>query len=159
MKEYTTAKMDKRTKILTIITLLFLLLLPVFPFVFEPRNNVISVLSLVIILIVIISAYGLIPKKIIVNDSIIFVKNTFGKIAIPLHKINSIKRLEKKNLNFRTFGVGGLFGYFGYFNGREVWSVTNVEKKVKIKLDSGKVYVMSPEDPEEFMSDIQTRLQ
>lgn len=159
MKEYTTAKMDKRTKIFTVIILLVLLLLPLFPFLLKPRNNIISVLSLVIILIVVISSYSLIPKKIIINDSIIFIKNSFGKISIPLHKINSMKRLEKKNLNFRTFGVGGLFGYFGYFNGREVWSVTNVEKKVKIKLESGKVYVLSPENPEEFISDIQTRLQ
>jgi hypothetical protein len=53
--------------------------------------------------------------------------------------------------------VGGLFGYFGYFNGKEVWYVTNTHKKVKIVLESGKVYMISPENTDDFVQEVEQR--
>ena len=67
-------------------------------------------------------------------------------------KIIEISKYEKIGFNFRTFGVGGLFGYFGYFNGNDVWYVTNIKKKIKISL-TGKVYMISPENPECFLEE------
>lgn len=60
-----------------------------------------------------------------------------------------------KKFNIRTFGVGGLFGYFGYFNGNDVWYVTNVDKKIQIKMKSGKTYMISPENTEDLLRQLE----
>ena len=81
----------------------------------------------------------------------------FVNIKIPVENIEKIERFEKIGFNFRTFGVGGLFGYFGYFNSNDVWYVTNIKKKVKITMKSGKIYMISPENPDDFLNTISQR--
>ncbi|KIA90466.1 PH domain-containing protein [Kaistella jeonii] len=157
MKEFQTAKMDGRTRTMTIILVLFLLLFPFISFFFEPRRTVISIFSLVIMYGVILISYGFVPKKITITESQILIKNLYGKIRINLNEIYSISKVKKTGFNLRTFGVGGLFGYFGYFNGKDIWYVTNIHKKIKITLKSGKVYMLSPENPDDFSNEIQTR--
>ncbi|MBF8456209.1 hypothetical protein IV494_03350 [Kaistella sp. G5-32] len=140
---------------MTIILVLFLLIFPFISFFFEPRRTVISIFSLVIMYGVVLISYAFVPKKILITDSQILIKNLYGTITIDLNEIYSISKVEKTGFNLRTFGVGGLFGYFGYFNGKDVWYVTNIHKKIKITLKSGKVYMLSPENPDDFSNEIQ----
>ncbi|QOW09527.1 hypothetical protein Q73A0000_03680 [Kaistella flava (ex Peng et al. 2021)] len=156
-REFDTAKMDETTKILTIILLLFLILFPISSFFFEPPKPVISITSFVLMYGVIFISYGFIPKRIAVSNDQILVKNLYGPIVININEIETFNKIEKTGLNLRTAGVGGLFGYFGYFNGKDVWYVTNRHKKVKMVLKSGKVYVISPENPDDFVKEIQKR--
>lgn len=142
---------------MTIILVLFLLIFPLISFFFEPRRIIVSIFSLVIMYGVVLISYAFIPKKILITDSQILIKNLFGKVTINLDEMYSIAKVEKASFNLRTFGVGGLFGYFGYFNGKDVWYVTNIHKKIKITLKSGKVYMISPENPDDFSNEIQTR--
>ena len=89
--------------------------------------------------------------QLFLNDKTIVIKNNFVNIKIPFDDINTIEENPKIGLNIRTMGVGGLFGHFGYFNGNDVWYVTNIHNKVKIETKTGKVYMISPENPEEFI--------
>lgn len=157
MKEFSTAKMDETTKMITIIVLLFLILFPISSFFFEPPKPVISIISFVLMYGVIFISYGFIPKRIAVSTDQILVKNLFGPVVINIKEIETVGTLEKTGLNLRTAGVGGLFGYFGYFNGKDIWYVTNTKKKVKMVLKSGKVYMISPENPDEFVKEVQRR--
>lgn len=157
MKEFSTAKMDETTKMITIIVLLFLILFPISSFFFEPPKPTISIISFVLMYGVIFISYGFIPKRIAVSTDQILVKNLFGPVVINIKEIEKVGTLEKTGLNLRTAGVGGLFGYFGYFNGKDVWYVTNTKKKVKMVLKSGKVYMISPENPDEFVKEVQKR--
>ena len=157
MKEFHTAKMDGTTKTITIIASLFLILFPISSFFFEPPKPVISISSFVLMYGAVFIAYGFIPKRIAVSNDQILVKNLFGSVLININEIETIDKIEKTGLNLRTFGVGGVFGYFGYFNGRDVWYVTNIHKKVKITVDSGKIYMISPENPADFENVISQR--
>lgn len=96
--------------------------------------------------------------KISANEEKIEVKNKFVDFYIPINSIEKIEKIEKLGLNLRTFGIGGVFGHFGYFNGNDVWYVTNSYKKVKITMKSGKIYMISPENPEEFIQYISTKI-
>ena len=157
MKEFSTAKMDETTKMITIIVLLFLILFPISSFFFEPPKPAISIVSFVLMYGVIFISYGFIPKRIAVSTDQILIKNLFGSVVINIKEIETLGTLEKIGLNLRTAGVGGLFGYFGYFNGKDVWYVTNTKKKVKMILQSGKVYMISPENPDDFVKEVQKR--
>ena len=157
LKDFDTAKMDETTKIITIIVLLFLILFPISSFFFEPPKPVISITSFVLMYGAIVIAYGFIPKRIAVSTDQILIKNLYGSVLINIHEIETISQIEKIGLNLRTFGVGGLFGYFGKFNGADTWYVTNTRKKVKIILKSGKVYMISPENPDDFVKHVQQR--
>lgn len=157
VKEFSTAKMDNTTKIITVIVLFFLLLLPFSTFLPDQPQPVFLVTSFVLMYGAIFISYGFIPKRIAVSDDQILVKNLFGPVLINIDNIETIAKIEKLGLNLRTFGVGGLFGYFGYFNGKDVWYVTNTHKKVKMILKSGKVYIISPENPDDFVKEIEKR--
>ena len=149
--------MDETTKMITIIVLLFLILFPISSFFFEPPKQAISIVSFVLMCGVIFISYGFIPKRIAVSTDQILIKNLFGSVVINIKEIETFGTLDKIGLNLRTAGVGGLFGYFGYFNGKDVWYVTNTKKKVKMILNSGKVYMISPENPDDFVKEVQKR--
>ena len=100
-----------------------------------------------------IFAFFMIPK-INLSENAIHVKNAFVNFKISIQDIGQIEKVEKLGLNIRTFGAGGVFGYFGYFNGNDVWYVTNIYKKVKITMKSGKIYMLSPENTEDFIQQI-----
>ena len=157
MKEFVTAKMDETTKMITIIVLLFLILFPISSFFFEPPKPAISIISFVLMYGVIFISYGFIPKRIAVSTDQILIKNLYGSIIINIKEIETFGTLEKTGVNLRTAGNGGLFGNFGYFNGKDVWYVTNTKKKVKMVLHSGKVYMISPENPDDFVKEVQKR--
>ena len=157
MKEFNTAKMDGTTKTITIVVLFFLILFPISSFFFEPPKPIISVISFLLMYGAIFIAYGFIPKRIAISSDQILIKNIFGSIVINIMEIESFGKIEKLGLNIRTFGVGGLFGYFGRFNGGDLWYVTNTHKKMKIILKSGKIYMISPENPDDFVNEIQQR--
>ena len=60
----------------------------------------------------------------------------------------------------RTFGVSGIFGYFGRFYtthlGHHILYVTDRHKAVVIEAD--KTYVVSPDDPQQFVRIARTRM-
>lgn len=156
MREFSTASMDLQTKIFTLI---FGGISLVFPFliffVFKDAEMplIAKIIVSTVLLTALVSSYLLIPKISLGNGNI-YIKNYFVTIKIPIQELVGIKLYERVGMNFRTFGVGGVFGYFGYFNGNDVWYVTNIHKKIKIQT-SKKLYMISPENPEEFLKEVQ----
>ncbi|QDP86534.1 hypothetical protein FNJ88_13590 [Chryseobacterium sp. SNU WT5] len=159
MNEFKTASMDGTTKMITIVIVLFLIIFPILSFSFDPPKPIISITSMILMYGVIIISYCFVPKRIALSDNQVLIKNLYGSVIINLSDIQSFGKIEKTGLNLRTFGVGGLFGYFGYFNGGDVWYVTNTHKKVKIILNSGKVYMISPESPDDFLTHLKQRME
>lgn len=158
MLEFETAKMDKRTAILTAVLLPFLLIFPICTFFFKPQKITVSIFVLILLYVVIFIAYAYRPQKIILNETKLQIKTLLKSKTIELNAIKTVEKFTIIKFNLRTFGIGGLFGYFGYFNGNDIWYVTNLNKKVKITLKSGQIYMISPEKPEEFLNKINTNL-
>lgn len=147
-----TSRMDNRTGLITAFFVVFAVVLPFVMYKAGAPRVSLFLVSLVMSL-AFITSYMMIPQ-LFLADKIIIVKNNFVNIRIPFDNIQSIEVNPKIGLNIRTLGVGGLFGHFGYFNGRDVWYVTNIYNKVKIEMKSGKIYMISPEHPEEFVSKV-----
>lgn len=152
MSEYLTAKMDRRTKLLTMIIVVLFPSIAISSFFMQPPKPTVSVFLTLLLLGVIPISYGFVPKRIAVSDSQLLIQNFYGPVLINLKNIKMVQKIENTGFNLRTFGVGGLFGYFGYFNAGDVWYVTNIHKKIKITLNSGKNYMISPEDPDDLFN-------
>lgn len=148
MKNFT-SKMDKKTGLMTTSFVVFAVAVPFVMYKLGAPRVSLFMVSLIMAL-AFITSYMMIPQ-LFLNDKTIVIKNNFVNIKIPFDDINTIEENPKIGLNIRTMGVGGLFGHFGYFNGNDVWYVTNINNKVKITMKSGKIYMISPENPEEFI--------
>jgi hypothetical protein len=76
--------------------------------------------------------------------------------------IKSIELLDKESLKgtIRTFGVGGLFGYWGKFSNNKIgvmtWYATKRENAVLITTFSNKKVLLTPDNPELFVSVIRS---
>ena len=151
MKNFT-SKMDKRTGLMTTSFVVFAVAVPFVMYKLGAPRVSLFMVSLIMAL-AFITSYMMIPQ-LFLNDKTIVIKNNFVNIKIPFDDINTIEENPKIGLNIRTMGVGGLFGHFGYFNGNDVWYVTNINNKVKITRKSGKIYMISPENPEEFIKKV-----
>ena len=148
MKNFT-SKMDKKTGLMTTFFVVFAVAVPFIMFKTGAPRVALFVVSLIMSL-AFITSYMMIPQ-LFIDQKIIIVKNSFVNIKIPFQDIQHIEACPNIGLNIRTLGVGGVFGHFGYYNGNDVWYVTNVYHKVKIETKTGKVYMISPENPEEFI--------
>lgn len=151
MKNFT-SKMDKKTGLMTTSFVVFAVAVPFVMYKLGAPRVSLFMVSLIMAL-AFITSYMMIPQ-LFLNDKTIVIKNNFVNIKIPFDDINTIEENPKIGLNIRTMGVGGLFGHFGYFNGNDVWYVTNINNKVKITMKSGKIYMISPENPEEFIKKV-----
>lgn len=149
-----TSKMDKRTGLMTTFFVVFAVAVPFIMFKTGAPRVALFLVSLIMSL-AFITSYMMIPKLFIEQNTII-VKNNFVNIKIPFQDIKKIEVNPNIELNIRTLGVGGVFGHFGYYNGNDVWYVTNVFHKVKIETKTGKIYMVSPENPEEFVTKIES---
>lgn len=148
VKEFETAKMDDLTKMLTVAVILLFVAVPFFPLDAELNLNI-RLLIMVVGFTVVFISYLHVPRNFQLSKSSLSFRNGFRTVEIPLNEITEASRSLKK-FQFRTFGIGGLFGYFGRFNGTEKWFVTNRNKKIKL-ITSGQIFVISPEEPEEFL--------
>lgn len=147
---FRTASMDTYTKVMTIV---FIIFFSVVIFALIQSDEKLVWLPILILLGSMVVAYLMIPK-IDLEQGNLKIKNTFVNIEIPVRSIKNVELITKTGFNIRTFGIGGLFGYFGYFNGNDVWYVTNIRKKVKIKTEK-KTYLISPEEPHKFINEIE----
>ena len=141
--------MDKKTGLMTTSFVVFAVAVPFVMYKLGAPRVSLFMVSLIMAL-AFITSYMMIPQ-LFIDQKIIIVKNSFVNIKIPFQDIQNIEACPNIGLNIRTLGVGGVFGHFGYFNGNDVWYVTNIHNKVKITMKSGKIYMISPENPEEFI--------
>lgn len=154
MKTFPTAGMDRTTILYSLLFVLIcsgavILLLSTD----GDKQRALAVVTAVILVAAPIAAYLMIPR-LAINDGKVVIKNTFVSISLPVVSMTNVERYTKVGFNMRIFGVGGVFGYFGYFNSNEVWYVTNIRRKVKITMKTGKIYMISPDNPDAFLTEI-----
>lgn len=104
--------------------------------------------------------YALSPKKYSIEGENLIIHRLFSNVSVPLTHIKATAIAENISMvnTFRTFGVGGLFGYFGKFYnasmGNMDWYVTNRKKMVVLLLDTQKKIVVSPEEQDIFIGQL-----
>jgi hypothetical protein len=159
MRTYSVAPMDRLAWIVTAyitgLTGVFIILgvlLPASRFLLAPAAA---------LLLVIWMSWQIAPKRCeLTGDVLVIVRGwPFRDISIPVGEIREVTRVKISPFTIRSFGVGGLFSWSGWFWNREIGSffaeITNIGRTVLI--DAGKKYVISPEVPEQFVQDIQSR--
>jgi hypothetical protein len=115
----------------------------------------------ILVLVIGLSYFFSVRKYEITHDSII-VHRPFDMIKIPKATIATAQRVEKKDIrmSIRTFGIGGVFAYTGQFwNGKfgsMTWYVTRMDSAVLLIDSKKRKTVISPDNPEEFISVLQS---
>ncbi len=164
--------MDTLTKVLSIGVTVILLLSGFIPFLstnefhfrelIHPSSVYVIPFALIIILIL---TYGFSPKGYGVQDRQLVIyrpfQNKFYATDDMLH-VTLVDRKELKN-SLRVFGVGGLFGYFGLFRnsryGTMIWYATRRDQFVVIERSNGRTIVLTPDDPNSFVQEINQTIQ
>ena len=160
------ASMDTVTKGLTIGVSILLLLSGFIPFLsnnefrfpelIHPSLVYVMPFSLIIILIL---TYGFSPKGYAIEDRQLVIYRPFQNKYYSTENILKVSMIDRKELknSLRIFGVGGLFGYFGLFRnsryGTMIWYATRRDQFVVIERSNGKVIVLTPDDPNSFVSE------
>jgi hypothetical protein len=159
------ASMDNLTKGLTIGVSILLLLsgfVPILTSEFQ-FSNVITpgpfyVMPFAFIIIIVIT-YGFSPKGYAFEDRKLVIYRPFQNKFYATEDILNVSFVDRKELknSLRVFGVGGLFGYFGLFRnshyGTMIWYATRRDQFVVIERSNGKTIVLSPNDPNSFVSE------
>jgi len=121
----------------------------------------ISVLPVLILAVLVIAMYLLKPLAITMDENMITIERKIRPVVIPLSDVLSVQRVDSMRYIFRTFGNGGVFGYTGIFYkkgiGSMTWYCTQRKNYVLIEKTNGKKIVITPDEPEEFMKDLEAK--
>lgn len=112
-----------------------------------------------LLVLVILISRQIAPKRLeVTDDSLVIIRGwPFRKISVPLREITSVERVKLSMWTMRSFGVGGLFSHSGRFWGSGIGTfyggITSVADAVLIA--AGEKFVISPDDPDQFVQDIE----
>ncbi|MCF0071101.1 PH domain-containing protein [Dyadobacter sp. CY261] len=157
------ASLDKSTKLLTIgLTVFFIAVLVFEAVTFSAEARVGFFASAVILVVTYLYAYLYHPTGYTLNASELHIHRPIGSLTYARGQFTSVKVVPKENLRYslRTFGVGGLFGYYGKFYnaayGHMSWYLTRREHLVMITLENKKNILLSPDEADAFLKNLQT---
>ena len=178
MNKYYKAEMDKLLRLSTrVVTVIFITVQLALVFGFykalhapaacpPPFGNRFLVLWLVFsTALVALTAYvtrAMAPKGYALNDVELLIDRDMKPIRIPLSSILGVSAAEDGLLrrSLRLMGTSGYYGYYGLFWNRKLGKyrayVTRTKNLLALKTEKG-IYVLSPDDPEDFTASI-TRL-
>jgi hypothetical protein len=111
-----------------------------------------------VILIIFLIGFLLHPFKYSISNSKICIHRLIFKKSIEISSILEIKEIKYSQLyvKIRLFGSGGIWGYFGLFNssyyGLIRMNASNLENLILITTKNKKIYVISPNNPQEFIN-------
>jgi hypothetical protein len=98
-------------------------------------------------------------KAVIIDDNGIVIDRIAKRVTINYSDIHSVKTVPDMRFAIRTFGNGGVFGYTGYFYKKGIgsmrWYCTQRRNYILIEKTNNKKIVVTPDDPDGFISDIQ----
>lgn len=118
-----------------------------------------------ILVVIFILAYIYHPTKYIVTNKYFGIKKPFHLTKFSLNSIKFIKEIDRNELAVRSriFASGGLWGYFGIFYsnnfGKVKMNVSNYDNLVLIVTKSSGIIIISPENPTEFVNQLNSQLQ
>lgn len=113
-----------------------------------------------VIMVVLFGCRAYMPLGYTIDLDHVAVERKIGKFFIPRTEIEQAVLVTDKDLGrtWRMAGNGGVFGYTGWYKtasfGTIRWFVTSREKYVMIVMQSGKKYLLSPDDPKGFIDSI-----
>jgi len=151
------AKWDRRlrlsTALICIVLISMVLIMPWDPALFVAIKGV--------LVSMIIGIWAWAPKGYRIINEYLVVKRMIGDVRISLVGLSRARLMIPEELRgtFEIWAVGGFFGYFGRFlNGieQQTWYVTDREKCVRLDCPAG-IFVVSPLDPEAFLSALPLR--
>ena len=147
----------------TVTVLIIITFVALFLLFASTRNNVALGATTVIGLLVLVTSYLFAPQGYAITESDILVRRRVASVRIPIIRIRSVRQDSTacSLWGVRTVGVSGLFGYFGRFYthdlGHHLRYATDREKAIVIEAD--KTYVISPDDPPQFIQIVKTRME
>lgn len=156
---YRPAKMDTA---ITIVTASVFLLLGIFLVLAVSMHEKPMWGAVALLAVVIAVSWQMKPARYEVSDESVRVVRgwPFRNIAIPKAEIRDVRPVVLTWRTIRTCGVGGLFSTGGWFWSRELGhflvAMTNGHKLVLIS--NGGKFVISPGNPDEFISDVRSRI-
>ena len=156
---YTTS-LDKLAKGTTFfVTVLFVAIVIGQLFVIKDGEIAAAVITTFVLLIIYFGIFLFRPINYKLNDNELIIHRSISDIKINRNEIKHVEHLEKSALSWswRVFGVGGLFGYWGKFTnsklGSMTWYATRRNNAVLIEMISHKKIIITPNDPDKFVSD------
>lgn len=155
------ASLDKLAKVVTIaVTILFTSII-IGQLVLIPDSvQYTSFITVFILLLIYLIVFLFRPICYNITDESLVIHRPLTDIKIDLKDIKNVELLDKERLKWtiRTFGVGGLFGYWGRFANSKIgvmtWYATRRDKAVLITTFNNKKIVLTPDEPELFVSNI-----
>jgi hypothetical protein len=105
-------------------------------------------------------SYGFRPAGYTITPDELVIRRPIGKVHIRREDIRSVEVVDRSEVSgsIRTFGVGGLFGYYGHFAnfnlGRMTWYATRRDRPVLIRTVPGKKIIVTPDDREQFVAEL-----
>ena len=110
---------------------------------------------------IVIAMYMLRTHAIIVDEYSITIDRKTRPVVISFSDILYIKRVDTMKYAIRTFGNGGVFGYTGLYYKKGIgsmrWYCTQRKNYILIEKTNNKKIVITPDDPEGFMRDIEAK--
>ena len=94
-------------------------------------------------------------KEIKLTDKFLILKKNIGQKIIDLHNIESVDKIEFSNLT-STISSKGFFGFNGNLMDNSITLINNRRKIVRIST-LGKKYLLSVDNPEELIKDIENK--
>ncbi len=100
------------------------------------------------------------PKEYLLTDDAVVIKRPAKDIVIPYTSIKSVNKKDSLgNRMIRQIGDGGLFSFSGTFRSREEGKMKMYVKNTNyIVIMAGEKYVISPDERDEFMMMLNSRL-
>jgi PH (Pleckstrin Homology) domain-containing protein len=167
MREYT-ASLGNLSKIITSSVVVFLFGITIILFYnnsLEPQSEYTFGIALTFALTLLPAiTFFYRPKSYLISNDSIQVQRLAGNYRIPLSVIDKVfpASVNDMKLTIRIFGNGGMFGFTGYFRnshfGKMRWFVTQRKHFVVIETKAHKKIVISPDEPEKLISDLNRRL-
>jgi hypothetical protein len=129
---------------------------------FEPGLLIpFAVTALIFGAFLVMAAYS--PKGAVVSpDGITIVKRRSKPVFLPVLQIVSLEPIDRSTLRWsiRTCGCGGFLGSWGYFACKKIGAfrayATNSDSLVLIRTVSEGPFVLSPENPADFIASAQS---
>lgn len=152
--------LGKSAKILTIgSTLLFAFIIIGQYLIAEDWVNAIFLCTAIALALIYFITFGFRPLSYCLTNDELIIHRLFTDVKIHRNNIKNVELLNQDSIrgSIRTFGVGGLFGYYGkFFNSRlggMTWYATRTDRMVMIDTIDGKKIIITPDDPDKFVTD------
>ena len=139
---------------------LLLVVAPLIVTIVNPEREAILSVAICLPVLILIGAMFFMIRRYVLTGDALFVRRLFWNSKIDLSGLTTVEfNPEAMSKSIRTFGNGGLFAICGFFRNKTLGSyrafATDPKKSVVLKFP-GKVIVVTPDRPEEFVGKIKS---